>query len=209
MLADHYGHDKLAEMLRQWGAGKTSEQVMGDVLGKKPAELDHEFRVFADQKLLRGEAYAKLVDEFVDAVREVFPGALIQWEDFRKDNALRILDRYRSHVLSFNDDIQGTGAVALAGVLSAMRASGAHLAEQRIIIHGAGAAGLGIYRQLREALVSSGVQQQAIPRHLAVLDSTGLLVSDRPARDEYKRAMAAEMTLRALRRATERALAYA
>jgi len=142
------------------------------------------------QPRLRGEAYAKLVDEFVDAVREVFPGALIQWEDFRKDNALRILDRYRSHVLSFNDDIQGTGAVALAGVLSAMRASGAHLAEQRIIIHGAGAAGLGIYRQLREALVSSGVQQQAIPRHLAVLDSTGLLVSDRPARDEYKRAMA-------------------
>jgi malate dehydrogenase (oxaloacetate-decarboxylating) len=123
-------------------------------------------------------------------VREVFPGALVQWEDFRKDNALRILDRYRSRVLSFNDDIQGTGAVALAGVLSAMRASGARLADQRIVIHGAGAAGLGIYRQLREALLAAGVATQAIARSLAVLDSTGLLVSDRPARDEYKREMA-------------------
>ena len=139
---------------------------------------------------LRGEAYAALVEEFVDAVREVFPGALVQWEDFRKDNALRILDRYRSRVLSFNDDIQGTGGVALAGVLSAMRASGGRLTDQRVVIHGAGAAGLGIYRQLRGALVDAGVEQRALPRALAVLDTGGLLIAERPARDEYKREMA-------------------
>jgi malic enzyme len=152
--------------------------------------LEDEQYVGWRNRRLRGEAYAKLVDEFVDAVREVFPGALIQWEDFRKDNALRILDRYRSQVLSFNDDIQGTGAVALAGLLCAMRANAQRLADQRIVIHGAGAAGLGIYRQLREALLTSGVQERAIGRHLAVLDSTGLLVSDRPARDAYKHEMA-------------------
>jgi malate dehydrogenase (oxaloacetate-decarboxylating) len=139
---------------------------------------------------LRGEAYAALVEEFVSAVHSVFPHALIQWEDLRKDNALRTLDRYRARVLSFNDDIQGTGAVALAGLLGAMRASGDRLAAQRIAIHGAGAAGLGIYRQLRRELVTQGLAGEALERALVVLDSGGLIVADRPLRDEYKRELA-------------------
>jgi malate dehydrogenase (oxaloacetate-decarboxylating) len=142
------------------------------------------------QPRLRGDAYVRLVDEFVDAVRTVFPGALIQWEDFRKDNALRILDRHRDRVLSFNDDIQGTSAVALAGVLCALRATGGRLVDQRMLIYGAGAAGLGIHRQLRDALRSAGADAHAQTRAVAALDSTGLLVDDKPQREVYKREIA-------------------
>ncbi len=134
---------------------------------------------------LRGEAYDALVDEFVGAVCEVFPGALLQWEDFRKDNASRLLDRYRARLPSFNDDIQGTGAVCLAGVLSALTITGSRLAEQRAVVLGAGAAGLGITRQLAGAIEGAGGAQLPV----AVLDSRGLLVGSN-FRDEYKAALA-------------------
>lgn len=139
---------------------------------------------------LRGEEYDTLVDEFVTAVAQVFPGALIQWEDFRKDNALRILDRYRDRVPSFNDDIQGTGAVAAAGVLSALRATGGDPREQRIVIHGAGAAGLGIARQLRVLLAELGVPEPRLRTAVAVLDSRGLLIGEKDFRERYKRELA-------------------
>lgn len=130
---------------------------------------------------LRGEAYDALVEEFVTAVCEVFPGALLQWEDFRKDNASRLLDRYRDRLPSFNDDIQGTGAVCLAGVLTGLMGCGAAVAEQRAVVLGAGAAGLGITRQLAGAIRDAGGDPHAV----AVLDSRGLLVGDN-FRDEYK-----------------------
>ncbi len=135
---------------------------------------------------LTGSAYDELVEEFVEAFDDLFPSALIQWEDFRKDNALAILERYRQRVLSFNDDIQGTGAVAVAGVFSALRVLGEPLAEQRIVIHGAGAAGLGIARQIKAALRERGVSDDDLHQHLALLDSRGLLVDDRAQTDAYK-----------------------
>lgn len=138
---------------------------------------------------LRGEAYAALVDEFVHAVKAVFPGALVQWEDFRHRNALAILSRYRHELLSFNDDIQGTGAVALAGVLSALRITGQSLAQQRILILGAGAAGYGIAMQLRAGLADVGVGDADVAARLAVLDRGGLIVED-AALEGYKRELA-------------------
>jgi malic enzyme len=139
---------------------------------------------------LTGAAYDELVEEFVTAFADLFPEALVQWEDFRKDNALTILERYRHRILSFNDDIQGTGAVALAGLFSALRANGQPITEQRVVIHGAGAAGLGIARQIKDALRSHGVTHEQMHHHIALLDSRGLLVDDQPVSDAYKKELA-------------------
>jgi len=139
---------------------------------------------------LTGPAYDALVEEFVGAVRVVFPKALIQWEDFRKENALNILTRYRRRVLSFNDDIQGTGAVALAGVMTGCRVLNQKLRDQRVVILGAGAAGMGIANQLRAAFASEGLDAAGQKRAVALIDSRGLLVNDRPIQDEYKRDLA-------------------
>lgn len=139
---------------------------------------------------LRGADYDALIEEFVEAVRAKFPDALLQWEDFKKANAFRLLDRYRERILSFNDDIQGTAGVALAGVLAACRATSTPLAKQRVVVLGAGAAGVGIARQLRDAFRRDGLDGVALTRAIAVLDSRGLLVDDRDFDDEHKREFA-------------------
>jgi malic enzyme len=135
---------------------------------------------------LRGAEYLELVDEFVDAVRAVMPRALVQWEDFRKDNALAILDRYADRVPSFNDDIQGTGGVVMAGLNSALAIKRERLAAQRIVVFGAGAAALGVTRQIRAQLAEEGVTGTDQTAAIAVLDRNGLLVNDGRAMDAYK-----------------------
>ena len=135
---------------------------------------------------LTGAAYQELMDEFVDAVNDRFPGALLQWEDFQKGNAFDLLARHRRRILSFNDDIQGTGAVALAGLLAANRVSGLGLDDQQVVIVGGGAAGIGIARQLRAAFESAGVAGDDLARSVAVLDSGGLIADDRERLDPYK-----------------------
>jgi malate dehydrogenase (oxaloacetate-decarboxylating) len=139
---------------------------------------------------LRGAEYDALIDEFVQAVKTEFPGAVLQWEDFRKENALTIMNRYRKVLPSFNDDIQGTGAVALAGLLGACRVLGHKLSDERIVVFGAGAGGLGIARQIRAGMVQLGLDDGAIRERIAVLDSRGLIVSDNEMRDAYKRELA-------------------
>jgi malate dehydrogenase (oxaloacetate-decarboxylating) len=139
---------------------------------------------------LRGDAYLELVDEFVTAVQAVMPRALVQWEDFRKDNALTILDRYADRLPSFNDDIQGTGAVVMAGLNSALKIKNEALAAQRIVIFGAGAAGLGVARQIKAQLTESGVAPEAQAALVAVLDRNGLIVDDGRLLDAYKRELA-------------------
>lgn len=152
--------------------------------------LNDEFYVGFREKRLRGEAYDELVEEFVEAVKARFPKALLQWEDFKKANAFRLLDRYADRLLSFNDDIQGTAAVTLAGVMAGCRIVEQRAAEQRVLILGAGAAGIGIARQLREWLRRDGVEGDALTRSIAVLDSRGLLIDDGDLSDAYKQEFA-------------------
>ena len=141
-------------------------------------------------KRLVGDDYLAIVDEFVAAATSVFPEVVIQWEDFRKDNALMILDRYHDAVPSFNDDIQGTGAVACACVHSGCRISGNDFIDSRILVYGAGAAGLGIARQLRGQMKQAGLSGVALERAIVVMDSRGVLHVEREGLDEYKKEMA-------------------
>ena len=136
---------------------------------------------------LRGPAYDALVEEFVQAVKQRFPRALLQWEDFKKANAFRLLDRYRQALPCFNDDIQGTAAVAAAAMMAATRVTGIPLTEQRVVILGAGAAGIGIARLIRSTLARAGLAGDALTRALACIDSKGLLVDDQPVDDAHKR----------------------
>jgi malic enzyme len=142
------------------------------------------------EKRLRGPEYDTLVEEFVAAVKKIFPDALLQWEDFKKGNAFALLERYRQALPSFNDDIEGTAAVALAGVLAACRVTGVPIAQQRVVIAGAGAAGIGIGRQVRSALQRAGVAGDALGTAVAIIDSRGLLVRGGHSTDAYKQEFA-------------------
>jgi len=140
-------------------------------------------------KRLRGEAYMDLIDKFVNQVRQRFPRAVIQWEDLSKDTAFAVLDRYRKVCPSFNDDIQGTGAVTLAGLLNACKLRGESLKDQRIVIHGAGAGGAGVAMALWRGMQREGLSAEEATRRIFVSDSKGLLVDDR-AMEGYKRPLA-------------------
>ena len=135
---------------------------------------------------LKGEPYLAFVDRFVAALKKRWPRAVLQWEDLAKDTAFTVLERYRDALPSFNDDIQGTGAVALAGVLVASRLRGEKVSDQKIVVHGAGAGGIGVARALHDGMMREGLSaEQAYPR-IFVLDSRGLLTSDRE-NEAYKR----------------------
>jgi malic enzyme len=135
---------------------------------------------------LRGAAYDELIEAFVGAVSEVYPQALLQWEDFKQHNALRLLERYRHRIASINDDVQGTAAVVVGGILAALRLRGEPLARQRIVFVGAGASGIGIAR-LAEALMHRQGAGDSECRHaLVMLDSKGLLHEGRPDLEKDK-----------------------
>jgi malate dehydrogenase (oxaloacetate-decarboxylating) len=136
---------------------------------------------------VRGAAYDTFVDAFVQGVRRAFPDAVLQWEDFAKENARRLLDHYRGAVRSFNDDIQGTGAVTLAGLLTATELVGSTLREQRIVVLGAGSAATGICEQVVAAMVEEGASQRDAIAAIWLVDSHGLVHDGRGNLDPSKR----------------------
>ena len=138
------------------------------------------------QRRLRGQKYEEFIEAFVDGVRRVFPHALLQWEDFHKNTALMLLDRYRKRFPSFNDDIQGTASVSLAGILSALRITGGKLADQRLVYLGAGRPESGSRGWSSPGMVKDGADATAIRRAQAMLDSQGLVFNRRDDRDPYK-----------------------
>jgi malate dehydrogenase (oxaloacetate-decarboxylating) len=139
---------------------------------------------------LRGPAYDGFIEAFVEGVIEVFPHAVLQWEDFKQHNAIRLLDRYRHRITSFNDDIQGTATVILAGIRSALRILDEPLGAQRFTFLGAGAAGIGIARMVRAQMLREGVPEGDVRRAIVQLDSRGLTYVGREPLDADKEAFA-------------------
>jgi malic enzyme len=135
---------------------------------------------------LRGDAYDEFIEEFVEAVSKAFPRAVLQWEDFKQHNAIRLLDRYRHRVASFNDDIQGTAGVVLAGLLAALRILDEPLHRQRIVFVGAGAAAVGVARLVRAAMERDGADRATVEHAIAMLDTHGLVHAQRTLLDRDK-----------------------
>jgi malate dehydrogenase (oxaloacetate-decarboxylating) len=152
--------------------------VVLDVGTDRPELLDDPLYLGVRHKRLAQEPYDAFIDSYVTTALKIFPHALLHWEDFGPGNARRILDRYRDRVLTFNDDMQGTGAVNLAAVLAGARASQTALTQHRVVIFGSGTAGIGIADQLHDAMTSQGLDTASARARLWCLDRYGLLTDD-------------------------------
>ncbi|MFT2721861.1 NAD-dependent malic enzyme [Deinococcus sp. A31D244] len=142
--------------------------------------IDDPLYLGVHHRRLTGEAYDEFLDTFVEAVTARYPKAIIQWEDFSRGTAFRVLERYRRVVPSFNDDIQGTGAMALAGLISAARLKGERLSEQVFVVVGAGAAGIGVAMAIRHGLQADGLSAEDANARVFVVDRHGLLMHGQP-----------------------------
>lgn len=160
--------------------------VMLDVGTNNEELLNDPLYIGVRQKRVTGEVYDAFIEQFVAAVRRRFPTALLQWEDIGKNNAFRVLDRYQARICSFNDDIQGTGSVALAVFLSAMKIKKQKLGDQKFVIFGQGQAGLGIARQVVSGLKAEGLSEQEARARMFGIDKDGLLVEGMAVSEEQK-----------------------
>ncbi len=152
--------------------------VMLDVGTNRESLLKDPMYIGNRHARVRGERYDAFIAAYVQTATKLFPNALLQWEDFGPGNGRRILEKYRDRICTFSDDLQGTGAIALAAAISAVRVCGAPLRNQRVVIFGAGTAGVGIADQIRAAMVREGFSQEEATRRFWCVDLPGLLTDD-------------------------------
>jgi malate dehydrogenase (oxaloacetate-decarboxylating)(NADP+) len=153
--------------------------VVIDVGTNNHALLDDPLYLGLRQSRVRGDEYGAFIEEFVTAVQQLYPKCCIQWEDFANINAVPILERYRNEVCTFNDDIQGTAGVALAGILASLRITKQKITDQRFLFLGAGSAGTGIAELISQAMAEAGMDIREARRRNALFDVNGLLVTSR------------------------------
>jgi malate dehydrogenase (oxaloacetate-decarboxylating) len=149
--------------------------VMLDVGTNRESLLNDPMYVGNCHPRIRGERYDAFIDAYVKIATRLFPHALLQWEDFAPGNGRRILEKYRNEICTFNDDMQGTGAITLAAAISAVRVCGTPLRNQRVVIFGAGTAGIGIADQIRDAMVTDGISKAEATKRFWCVDQQGLL----------------------------------
>jgi malate dehydrogenase (oxaloacetate-decarboxylating)(NADP+) len=166
--------------------------VVLDVGTNNQVLLDDPLYLGLRQQRVRGEEYLAFVDEFVAGVEQLYPKCCIQWEDFANFNAVPILARYRDKICTFNDDIQGTAGVALAGIYGALRLTGGKLSEQRFLFLGAGSAATGIAELISLAMEQEGMDPAAARRRNALFDIKGLLVTSRTDLADFQKPFAQE-----------------
>lgn len=174
--------------------------IMLDVGTDNQERLNDPLYLGLRHQRIRGAAYQAFIDEFVAAVMRVYPGAVLQWEDFLKGNAITQLARFRERLCTFNDDIQGTASVVVAGVYAAMRITGQRMRDQRVVLGGAGASAQGIAELLVAALSADGLSPEEARRRIYMVDSRGLVTQARPGLEAFKATYA---------RRTEEAAAFA
>lgn len=152
--------------------------VMLDVGTNRESLLRNQMYIGNRHTRIRGDRYDAFIDAYAETVSKRFPHALLQWEDFSSGNGRRILERYRNRIPTFNDDMQGTGAITLAATISAARVCGTSLRKQRVVIFGAGTAGIGVADQLRDAMVRDGLSPEDATKHLWCVDKHGLITTE-------------------------------
>ncbi len=160
--------------------------VMLDVGTNRESLLSDPMYIGNRHARIRGEQFDAFIDAYVKAATRLFPKALLQWEDFAPGNGRRILEKYRDQICTFNDDMQGTGVITLAAAISAVRVCGTPLRNQRVVIVGAGAAGIGIADQIRDAMTREGLSKEDAARRIWCVDRQGLLTAGMPGLCDYQ-----------------------